>query len=54
MFYVDLRYFLVGFLICVFLVADLRDGELVCGQNFNLFAAMSALEVTLAIPITTS
>lgn len=26
-------------------VADLGDGDLVHGDNFNLFAAMSALEV---------
>ncbi|KAI7735743.1 hypothetical protein M8C21_015400, partial [Ambrosia artemisiifolia] len=24
---------------------DLQDGELICGENFNLFAAMSALEI---------
>ena len=27
--------------------ADLRDGELIHGDNFNLFAAMSALEVLI-------
>lgn len=26
-------------------LADLREGELIHGDNFNLFAAMSALEV---------
>lgn len=30
-----------------YLVTDLRDGELIHGENFNLFAAMSALEVML-------
>lgn len=30
-----------------YLVLDLRDGELMHGGNFNLFAAMSALEVIL-------
>ena len=27
--------------------SDLHDGELIHGENFNLFAAMSALEVML-------
>lgn len=27
------------------LVTELRDGELIHGDNFNLYAAMSALEV---------
>ena len=29
------------------LVAELRDGELIHGENFSLFAAMSALEVLI-------
>lgn len=28
-------------------ITGLRDGELIHGDNFNLFAAMSALEVFL-------
>ncbi|KAG5559474.1 hypothetical protein RHGRI_009117 [Rhododendron griersonianum] len=31
--------------VCCCLVTDLRDGELIHGENFNLFAAMSALEI---------
>lgn len=29
----------------IYVVTDLEDGELIHGENFNLFAAMSALEV---------
>jgi len=29
------------------MLVDLQDGELVHGENFSLFAAMSALEVSL-------
>jgi len=36
--------FKVTFLV---LLADLQEGELIHGDNFNLFAAMSALEVFL-------
>lgn len=39
-----LESFLLG---CCNSVADLHDGELIHGENFNLFAAMSALEVLL-------
>ncbi|KAL3535905.1 hypothetical protein ACH5RR_004366 [Cinchona calisaya] len=32
-----------------FSLTDLRDGELINGENFNLFAAISALEVVMAV-----
>lgn len=32
---------------CNFRLTELGDGEMIHGENFNLFAAMSALEVLL-------
>jgi hypothetical protein len=32
-----------------FMLVDLQDGELVHGENFSLFAAMSALEVRITL-----
>lgn len=34
-------------LVFVLIFADLQDGELIHGENFSLFAAMSALEVLI-------
>lgn len=42
---VKLPYFFLSFLFLSSLFTDLEDGQLIHGDNFNLFAAMSALEV---------